>query len=61
MPTTTRMGFVDKYLCERLRYVANVRFNRANKTGIIMLRNVNGGTFDLRGFTYPALTELSRR
>lgn len=40
-------------------YVANLRFDRTSKTGIIVLRNVNGGRFDTRGFTYAALAEVA--
>jgi hypothetical protein len=42
-------------------YRADVRFNRANKTGVIALRNVNGAAFALREFTHAALEELPRR
>ena len=42
-------------------YVANARFDRASKTGVIVLRSANGGRFDLRGLTYGALAELGKR
>ena len=41
-------------------YMANVRFDRASKTGVIVLRNVNGGRFNLRGLTYAALSEVAK-
>jgi CubicO group peptidase (beta-lactamase class C family) len=42
-------------------YVANVRFDCASKTGVIVLRNVHGGRFELRGLTYAALAEIAKQ
>ena len=41
-------------------YVANARFDRASKTGVIVLRNVNGDRFDLRALTYRTLSEVAK-
>ena len=41
-------------------YVANVRFDRASKTGVIMLRSADGGRFDRRELTCRALEEIAR-
>ena len=41
-------------------YVANVRFDRVSKTGVIVLRSANGGRFDRRELTYRTLEEIAR-
>ncbi len=42
-------------------YVAHVRIDRTSKTGVIALRNVGGGKFDLRGLVFHALAELEKK
>jgi CubicO group peptidase (beta-lactamase class C family) len=42
-------------------YLTHARMHRPSKTGVIVLRNVNGGSFDVDGLVHKALAELVQR